>query len=77
MVWILSTSGNSPHVLEAARVAVQRGAIVLGFTGQSGGKLTELCTFAFRAPHTESDRIQEAHELAYHYIGERVEAALA
>jgi D-sedoheptulose 7-phosphate isomerase len=77
VVWILSTSGNSPNVLEAARVAAQRGAITIGFTGQTGGKLAELCTLTFRAPHTEADRIQEAHELAYHCICEKVEAALA
>jgi D-sedoheptulose 7-phosphate isomerase len=77
VVWILSTSGNSPNVLEAARVAAQRGAITIGFTGQTGGKLAELCTLTFRAPHTEADRIQEAHVLAYHYICEKVEAALA
>ncbi|MFQ5806652.1 MAG: SIS domain-containing protein [Phycisphaerae bacterium] len=77
MVWLLSTSGDSPNVLEAARVAAERGAIVIGFTGQTGGKLAELCTHVLRAPHTAADRIQEAHELAYHYICEKVEAAFA
>ena len=77
VVWILSTSGNSPNVLEAARVAAQRGAVVVGFTGAGGGKLAELCTHALCVPHDSSDRIQEAHCLAYHYICERVEAALA
>lgn len=77
VVWLLSTSGNSPNVLEAARIAAKRGAVVIGFTGQTGGKLAELCTHVLRAPHTVADRIQEAHELAYHYICERVEAAFA
>ncbi len=77
VVWILSTSGNSPNVLEAARVAAQRGAVVIGFTGQTGGKLAELCAHSFRVPHTAAAHIQEAHCLAYHYICERVEAALA
>lgn len=76
VVWILSTSGNSPNVLEAARLAAQRGAIVIGFTGRSGGELAELCTHTFRVPHAAADRIQEAHALAYHYICEKVEAAL-
>ena len=77
VVWILSTSGNSPNVLEAARVAAGRGAVVIGFTGQTGGKLAELCTHTLHVPHAAADRIQEAHELAYHYICGRVEAALA
>ena len=77
VVWLLSTSGNSPNILAAARTAAERGALVIGFTGQSGGELAGLCTHAFRAPHVSADRIQEAHELAYHYVCERVEAAFA
>lgn len=77
VAWILSTSGNSPNVLAAARTARAFGVNVVCFTGESGGELAPLCDFAFRAPHTSSDRIQEAHVLAYHYICERVEAALA
>lgn len=77
IVWILSTSGNSPNVLEAARTAAALGACVLGFSGESGGKLAALCEVIFLAPHRSSDRIQEAHQLAYHYVCERVEAALA
>ena len=77
IVWLLSTSGSSPNVLEAARVAAARGAVTIGFTGQTGGQLAEMCTDVLRVPHTAADRIQEAHELAYHYICERVEAAFA
>ncbi len=76
VVWILSTSGNSPNVLAAARVAAERGAVVVGFTGESGGRLAPLCTHVFRVPHASSDRIQEGHVLGYHYVCERVEAAL-
>lgn len=74
-VWLLSTSGNSPNVIQAADAARNVGAKVVGFTGAGGGKLAELCDLCFAAPHTASDRIQEAHLLAYHYLCERVEAA--
>ena len=77
VVWVLSTSGDSPNVLAAARLAAERGAVVIGFTGRPGGRLAELCTHVLRAPHTSAARIQEAHELAYHYVCEKVEAALA
>jgi len=75
VVWALSTSGNSPNVLAAAELTRSRGNTLIGFTGQSGGRLAPLCMHAFRAPHASSDRIQECHQLAYHYICERVEAA--
>jgi D-sedoheptulose 7-phosphate isomerase len=77
VVWALSTSGDSPNVLEALRVAAERGATTVGFTGQTGGKMAGLCRHLLRAPHTSSDRVQEAHLLAYHYVCECVEAALS
>jgi D-sedoheptulose 7-phosphate isomerase len=77
VVWALSTSGSSPNVIAALRAAAARGAVVVGFTGQGGSQLADLCTHVFRAPHTSSDRIQEAHVLAYHYICERVEELAA
>lgn len=76
VVWALSTSGNSPNVLAALRVARARDAVVVGFSGRSGGEMKALCTHIFCAPHTSSDRIQEAHVLAYHYLCERVEDTL-
>ena len=77
VVWILSTSGNSPNVIEAAVAAKEVGAIVLGFTGRGGGELATHCDHIIRIEHDSSDRIQEGHELAYHFLCERVEAALA
>jgi len=75
VVWLLSTSGASANVLAAAREAGRRGAVTIGFTGQRGDALAELCTHVLRVPHAAADRIQEAHELAYHYICDKVEAA--
>ncbi|MFH1748763.1 MAG: SIS domain-containing protein [Planctomycetota bacterium] len=77
VVWALSTSGDSPNVLAAVRLAVEREAVVVGFTGAAGDKLAELCTHVLRVPHTASARIQEGHTLAYHYICQRVDEAFA
>lgn len=77
VVWALSTSGNSPNVLEAVRVAAARGAVTIGFTGASGHRLAECCARKLLVPHDSSDRIQECHQIAYHYICGRVEAAFA
>jgi len=77
VVWLLSTSGNSPNIIAAARTAAQADAVVIGFTGAGGGELASHCALLLRVAHDSSDRIQEAHELAYHYICQRVEAAFA
>lgn len=77
VVWALSTSGNSPNVLAALRVAAERGTTTVGFTGRTGGEMRSMCTYVYCVPHESSDRIQEAHLLAYHYICEQVERLLA
>ena len=50
--------------------------IVVGFTGQGGGKLAELCDKLLAIPSTDTPRIQECHTLIGHIICELVEASL-
>ncbi len=73
VVWTLSTSGNSPNVLRAARAARERQARVIGFTGRGGGQLAPLCDLCFCVDHETSDRIQEIHQVAYHLLCDLVE----
>ncbi|MBN1341728.1 MAG: SIS domain-containing protein [Phycisphaerae bacterium] len=68
VLWALSTSGNSRNVLLAAEEAKARGASVIGFTGPTGGKLLHLADQCLRVNAETTDRIQEAHQLAYHLI---------
>jgi D-sedoheptulose 7-phosphate isomerase len=73
ILWALSTSGNSSNVIEAVHMARSRQAIVVGFTGRSGGKLKPLCEHCLCIDETDSARIQELHQVAYHLICEAVE----
>lgn len=57
----ISTSGNSPNVLKAARAAREMGLSVFGFTGESGGELKSLCELCLCVPSKTVARIQEAH----------------
>jgi len=77
VVWVLSVSGTSPNVLRAVAEVRSRGATLLGFTGRSGGELADHCDLCLRADHCSADRVQEAHELAYHLICEQVEREMA
>lgn len=69
----ISTSGNSPNVLEAIKVAKTKEMITIGFTGQGGGKLKELVDYCFCAPSKDTPRIQEVHITVGHIICEIVE----
>ncbi|MCA9251514.1 MAG: SIS domain-containing protein [Phycisphaerae bacterium] len=77
IVWALSVSGRSPNVINAVKAARKQGAFVIGFTSLKGDELAEYCDECLRAHATDSDRVQEVHELAYHLICERIESAFA
>ncbi|MBK8914142.1 MAG: D-sedoheptulose 7-phosphate isomerase [Phycisphaerales bacterium] len=77
VLWAFSTSGNSPNVLRALSAARELGAATVGFSGRTGGRMAELCDLLLCVPHDESDRIQEGHQLAYHFICARIDAAFA
>jgi D-sedoheptulose 7-phosphate isomerase len=76
VVVAISTSGNSPNVLEGARRARRRGAVVVGFTGETGGKLKPLCHRCLCAPSRVTARIQECHITAGHILCEMLDTAL-
>jgi D-sedoheptulose 7-phosphate isomerase len=77
VVWALSVSGRSPNVLAALQAARKIGAAVIGFTGKTGGAMVELCELCLHIDHQHSDRVQEAHQLAYHLICAAVEQRVA
>ena len=72
----LSTSGNSPNVLAAAKLARELGMKVIGMTGRSGGQLKGACDLCIRVPSDETPRIQEAHILVGHVLCDFVEREL-
>ena len=64
----ISTSGNSPNVLDAARVARAFGLAVVALTGSSGGALAGDSDVCVRVPADETWAVQELHESVYHAI---------
>jgi D-sedoheptulose 7-phosphate isomerase len=72
----ISTSGNSPNVLNAAAAARRRGGLTIGLTGKDGGSLRSMCTEAIVVPSNATERIQEAHITVIHLICELVERLL-
>lgn len=72
----LSTSGNSPNVIEAIKAAKIRGAKTIGLTGGNGGQLAEEADLVIRVPSDSTPRIQEAHITIGHIVCELVEREL-
>ncbi len=73
----ISTSGNSPNVIEAIKLAKTKGAKTIGLTGGNGGKLAEVADLALIVPSDSTPRIQEAHITIGHIVCELVEKELA
>ena len=73
---IVSTSGSSPNVVEAARVAIARDMRVVALTGASRSPLYELANVCVRVPENETFRVQEMHLPIYHALCAAIEAEL-
>ncbi len=69
----ISTSGNSANIIKAIETANNLKLITVGFTGESGGKMKDLCRYLIKVPSTDTPRIQESHILIGHIICEIVE----
>ena len=73
----ISTSGNSKNILEACKVAREKGIKIIGLTGKDGGKLAKICDIEIRAPKSEyADRAQEIHIKVIHSIIHYIEENL-
>ena len=72
----ISTSGTSPNVLRAIRVARDRGACTIAFSGRDGGPLADACEHTFVVPSWSIHRIQEVHTLLLHLLWDQTHIAL-
>jgi D-sedoheptulose 7-phosphate isomerase len=72
----ISTSGRSPNVVDALRLARSRGLLTVGMTGGGGGRLEGLVHYLIDVPHHETARIQEVHTMVVHVLCQFVEEAM-
>lgn len=64
----ISTSGNSPNVLHALRVARALDVRTIGLTGRGGGTMRDICDVTVCAPSDRTLEIQERHLAIYHAL---------
>ena len=72
----ITTSGNSPNVVNGLEEANRRGATTIAFTGNGGGKVAEVAAISLIGPDGHSAIIQEVHITLGHVICELVEQTL-
>ncbi len=72
----ISTSGNSPSIVNLMSKAKELGCKTVGLTGKKGGKILELCDYLINCPSDEVPRIQEMHGFLLHIFCQIIEETL-
>lgn len=72
----ISTSGNSPNVIRAVNTARELGIRTLGLLGKTGGELKGLVDESLVVPSDVTARIQEIHQMVYHFWCEVIDECM-
>lgn len=76
VVIAISTSGNSPNVINGVEVAKKKNLTTIGFTGYDGGELALKVDYVFKVPSADTPRIQETHITLGHILCQMIEDIL-
>ena len=71
-----STSGKSPNILLALHEAREKGLCCVGFTGNRGGPMRDVCDHLLEVPSADTPKIQEGHLVLGHILCGLVETAM-
>jgi D-sedoheptulose 7-phosphate isomerase len=64
----ISTSGNSPNVLNAIALANDMDAITIGFTGFDGGRLGSMVDIEVHTPSNRIEQVEDIHLMLEHLM---------
>lgn len=64
----ISTSGNSQNILYACEVARLQKMFIIGLTGETGGRMKDICDVLINVPSQITFKIQELHLPIYHCL---------
>lgn len=70
VVVLISSSGNSKNIVEAAHFAKGRGAFVIGLTGFDGGELKKLASISLHVPYHNYGIVEDTHQALMHTIAQ-------
>ena len=73
---LITTSGNSKNLIEAAKTARSKSLIVCGLLGRDGGALKNFLDFDITINNKRTSRIQEMHSLIIHIICKLIDESL-
>ena len=74
MAFGISTSGESPNVLDAVKYAREHGLRTVAMTGRDGGSVGPAAEIHVNVPDQNTARVQEVHRTIMHVMCEIIEA---
>lgn len=77
VLFVHTTSGNSPNCLRALEAAKALGMRTVALTAKDGGKVKGVAELTLIVPTTRTDRAQELHLAIQHAICDAVDAEVA
>jgi len=75
----ISTSGNSPNIIQAIESAHEKSLSIIALTGKEGGKMAKILTDSdveIRVPSASTARIQEVHLLVIHCLCDLIDSLI-
>ena len=66
----ISSSGNSPNIINAVELAKSRGVTVIGMSGFAGGKLRDMSDIALFVPCSNYGIVEDGHQILMHTIAQ-------
>lgn len=70
LVVLISSSGNSENILQAAQYTKSKGAKVIGLTGFSGGKLKQFADISLHIPFDNYGLVEDCHQVLMHVLAQ-------
>lgn len=67
---LISSSGNSPNIIKAAKWAQFHTTPIIGLTGFDGGKLKELSTISLHVPIKNYGIVEDCHQAIMHTLAQ-------
>lgn len=65
---LISSSGNSPNVIEAVKYAKENGLITIGITGFEGGELKSHCDYSAHVNYPSYEVCEDVHSIFGHFL---------
>ena len=67
---LISSSGNSPNILEALKFAHERRCTVIGLTGFDGGELNKMADVRLHIPVNNYGVVEDCHQALMHVLAQ-------